>query len=166
MLGLTRRDGDPIPARREKAEVTCWDPWGEFNRLQTEMDRLFTGLFRPAPRLMEGIPAFTPAVDVYETAEELVLNAHLPGMSREDIHVEVLGDTLRMSGETKAAVPEKEVTVHVLEGGYGRFDLRYTLPVEVKTDACKATYRNGVLEVRLPKVEEVKAKPIEIRVDG
>jgi HSP20 family protein len=143
-----------------------WDPWGEFNRLQTEMDRLFTGLFRPAPRPMEGIPTFTPAVDLYETGEEVVINAYLPGISREDIHLEVVGDVIRITGETKAAVPEKDVTVHAMEGGYGRFEIRYTLPAPVKTEACKATYRNGVLEVRLPKVEEVKAKPIEIRVEG
>jgi HSP20 family protein len=170
MLGLTRRDGEPIPARPGKVEGKTiperWDPWSEFTRLQTEMDRLFTGLLRPAPRVMEGIPTFAPAVDLYETAEEVVMNAYLPGISREDIHLEVIGDTLRIAGETKAAVPEKDVTVHALEGGYGRFDLRYTLPVAVKTEACKAIYRNGVLEVRMPKVEEVKAKPIEIRVEG
>jgi HSP20 family protein len=116
--------------------------------------------------MIEEKVGFTPAVDLYETAEEMVLHAYLPGMSREDIHLEVVGETLHLSGETKPRTPETEATVHLAEGNYGRFDFRYTLPVEVKTDQCKAVYRNGVLEVRLPKTEAARPKPVEITVEG
>ena len=166
MLGLTRRDSETAVPRTEHAEMGRWDPWSEFHRLRAEMDRLFGGVIGPMPRRFEGRTGYIPAVDLYETAEEVVLNAYLPGMSREDIHLEVVGETLHLTGETKPPVPEKDTTVHLAEGNFGRFDFRYTLPVEVKTAECTAIYRNGVLEVRLPKSEAAKPKPVEIRVDG
>jgi HSP20 family protein len=118
------------------------------------------------PRWTAGISTYTPAVDIYETADEVVLNAYLPGMSREDIHVEVLGDTIHISGESKPNLPEKDVTVHLAQGGFGQFDLRYTLPAEVKADQVKAVYRNGVLEIRLPKAESAKPQPVEVQIEG
>jgi HSP20 family protein len=166
MLGLRRRDEETALARPLGTEAVPWNPWTEFDRLRAEMDRLFGGVLGPPPRLMRGLGTFTPAVDMYETADEVVLNAYLPGISREDIHLELVGDTIRITGEIKTAVPEKEVTVHQAEGAYGRFDLRYALPVEVKPEACKAVYRNGMLEIRFPKAEAAKPKPIEIRVEG
>jgi HSP20 family protein len=172
MLGLKRRDDETALGRALGTEVVPWNPWTEFDRLRAEMDRLFGGVLGPPPRLMKAeYPlavggTFTPAVDMYETAEEVVLNTYLPGISREDIHLELVGDTIRITGEIKAAVPEKEVTVHQAEGAFGRFDLRYALPVEVKPEACKAVYRNGMLEIRFPKAETAKPKPIEIRVEG
>ena len=166
MLGLRRRENETALTRPLDTEMTPWNPWAEFDRLRAEMDRLFGGMLGPPPRLPEGYGAFRPAVDMYETADELVLNAHLPGMSREDIHLEVVGDTIHLSGETKGNLPEKDVTVHRAEGSYGRFDVRCTLPVEVKPEECKAVYRNGMLELRLPKTEAAKPKPVEIRIEG
>lgn len=166
MFGLKRRDGE-VSLARPQAEILRWDPWSEFHRLRSEMDRLFGSLFGPTPEwLGAGASTYTPPVDLYETTDELILNAYLPGMSREDIHVELVGDTLHIRGESKPSVPEKGAIVHLAQGGYGRFDLRYTLPAEVKADAVKATYRNGVLEVRLPKVETAQRKPVEIKVEG
>lgn len=172
MLGLKRRENETAPARPLGTEPAAWDPWKEFTRIRTEIDHLFGEVLGTPPRLLEaGYPkagegAFVPAVDIYETAEEVVLNVHLPGISREDLRLELVGDTLHLTGETKPAVPEKEVRVHRAEGAYGRFDLRYEMPVEVKPEECKAVYRNGMLEIRLPKSEAAKPKPVEIRVEG
>lgn len=166
MLGLKRRDHDTQIARPQIQDVTRWDPWSEFSRLRSDMDSLFGSVFGPMPRLEPSISAFTPAVDLYETADEVVLNVYLPGMSREDIHVKVLGDSIHISGESKANVPEKDVTVHLRQGGFGRFDLRYSLPVEVKAPEVKALYRNGVLEIRLPKAESAKPQPVEVAIEG
>jgi HSP20 family protein len=166
MLGLARRNGETAVPRPERAELTRWDLWNEFHRLREEMDRLFGGVIGPIPRLAGGQTGYTPAVDLYETAEEVVLNAYLPGMSREDIHLEVVGEILHLTGETKPQVPEQDTTVHLAEGKFGRFDFRYTLPVEVKAAECTAIYRNGVLEVRLPKTEAARPKPVEITVEG
>jgi HSP20 family protein len=166
MLGLTRRNPETALAQPPRPAMERWNPWGEFDRIRAEMDRLFGGLVGTAPRWTVEPGVFTPTVDLYETTDEVVVNAYLPGMSREDIHLEVMGNTLRLYGETKPAVPEKDVTVHLAEGTYGRFEFRYALPVEVKAEECRAAYRNGVLEVRLPKAESAKPKPVEIRVEG
>ena len=166
MLGLTRRNEETALNRGSGTGMARWDPWNEFTRLRSEMDSLFGSLFGQTPRLFEGIRTFTPAVDLYETAAEVVLNAYLPGMSREDIHVEVTGNTIHISGESKPNVPEKDVTVHLVQGGYGRFDLQYSLPAEVDANQIRAIYRNGILEVRLPKAESAKPKPVEVQVEG
>jgi HSP20 family protein len=166
MLGALRRNGETALTRPRTEVVPRWDPWEEFAQIRTEMDRLFSGLFGPTPRWTEGASTFTPAVDLYETTEEVVLNTYLPGISREDLHIDVTGDTIRIIGETKSAVPEREVTVHVAQGGYGKFDFRYGLPLEIKPDQVKATYRNGVLEVRLPKAEVAKPRPVQVQIDG
>lgn len=166
MLGLARRNNKTALARPERTWIGRWDPWSEFSRIRSEMDRLFGELFGQTPRLFEGAGTFTPAVDLYETANEVVLNAYLPGMSREDIHLEVIGDTIHLWGESKSNVPEKDVTVYLAQGGFGRFDLRYSLPVEVKPEECKAVYRNGVLEVHLPKAESAKPRPVEVQIAG
>lgn len=170
MLGLKRRESGMV----RPAGEARWDPWGEFSRIRAEMDRLFsslfgsTGTFGPAllPGWAETTGTFVPAVDLYETPREFVCFISLPGMTREDIHVEVEGDVLHISGERKPPVLEKEAFAHQVQNSYGRFDLRYTLPAEVNAEAIKAVYRNGVLEVRLPKVEAAKPKPIEVRVES
>jgi len=166
MLGLKRRDNETQLARPQTSDLGRWDPLSEFSRLRSDMDSLFGSLFGQAPRLTGSISAFTPAVDLYETADEVVLNVYLPGMSREDIHVQVLGETIHISGESKPNVPEKDVTVHLAQGGFGRFDLRYTLPVEVKAQEVRAAYRNGVLEIRLPKAESARPQAVEVPIEG
>lgn len=166
MLGLTRRDGEAAVARPYAATPTRWDPWSDFNRIRSEMDTLFDRFFGPGPRYGETAAGFAPAVDLYETKEEFVLNAYLPGLSREDIHLEVIGATLHIWGERKSLLPEKEAVIHIAQGGQGTFDFRYTLPVEVKAEEVKATYRNGVMEVRLPKAEWARPRPVEVQIEG
>lgn len=166
MLGLTRRKDVAPMTRPQITEFGLLDPWAEFNRFRTEIDPLFRAFFGPIPRELEGTGTFTPAVDLYETAEELVLHAYLPGVSQEDIHLEVAGDTIRLRGERKPIVPETDVTVHQAQSGYGTFDLQYVLPVDVQTERCTAAYRNGILEVHLPKVEAARPRTVEIHVAG
>jgi HSP20 family protein len=113
-----------------------------------------------------GSHRWAPAIDLYETPEDLFLNAYLPGMSREEIHVQVEGNTVRLSGSGKPNLPEGEVTVHLAQGGFGKFDIRYTLPVEVQSDAVQAVYRNGILELRLPKAESARRRVVEVQVEA
>ena len=165
MSGLARQNGETRLAQ-QRTSVDRWDPWSEFNRIRSEMDSLFGGFFGGCPQTQAVTPAqFTPAVDLYETPDEIVLNAYLPGMSREDIHVEVLGHALRLSGESKPNFPEN-ARVHFTHGGYGRFNWQYRLPVEVNADQVRATYRNGILEIRLPKADSAKPRAVEIEVEG
>jgi HSP20 family protein len=178
MIELTRRNGDRSEAtpggRRERREATWpvatpighWDPWNEFSRLNGALDHLFTGLFGTVPRPVEGTTTFTPEIDLYETAEELVVNLYLPGINREDLHVEVLGDTLRITGEVKQSIPETTTRVYVAQGRAGKFDLQYTLPIEIIAEQVKATYRRGVLEVRLPRAITARPSQVDVRIEG
>jgi HSP20 family protein len=166
MSALTQsKDAARVPRPRH-TEFGRWDPWAELDRVRTEIDPFFRAFLGPTPRQIEGYRAFTPPVDLYETAEELVLRVYLPAMSREDVHLEVVGDTIHLWGESKPVVPEKEFTVHLTGGYCGAFDLRYALPVEVQSERCTATYRGGVLEVHLPKVETARPRRVQIEVEG
>jgi HSP20 family protein len=166
MLGLTRgKDATPLTRPRQR-EFERWDPWAELDRVRTELDPIFRTFFGPTPRWIEGRAAFTPPVDLYETAEELVLQVYLPGMSREDVQLEVVGDAIHLWGESKPVAPEKDVTIHLAGGTYGPFDLRYTLPVEVQTERCTATYRGGILEVHLPKAETARPRSVQVQIEG
>jgi HSP20 family protein len=168
MLELTRRNGHSERQGLDRpvaAPIGEWDPWSEFSQLNGALDRIFTGLSGTVPRPAEGVTTFTPRIDLYETAEELVVNAYLPGIRREDLHLEVLGDTLRIAGETKRNIPATGVRVHVAQGRSGKFDLRYSLPTEINAEQVKATYHSGVLEVRLPKVEAVRPKPVDVHIE-
>ncbi len=107
-----------------------------------------------------------PEIDLYETAEELVVNAYLPGISREDLHLEVLGDTFRITGELKQNIPEISTRVYVAQGRSGKFDLRYTLPIEIIAEQVKATYRRGVLQVRLPRAKAAQSSQVEVPIEG
>jgi HSP20 family protein len=166
MFGLTQsKDAAPVTRPRQR-EFGAWDPWAELDRVRTEIDPFFRAFFGPTRRQIAGSGTVTPPVDLYETAEELVLRAYLPGISREDVHLEVVGDTIHLWGESKAVVPEKEFTVHLTGGYHGSFDLRYTLTVEVQSERCMATYRGGILEVHLPKVETARPRRVPIQVEG
>jgi len=116
-------------------------------------------------RLPGGGYAFVPPVDLYETPEEFVLLCYLPGMKQDELQVEVRGDTLSISGERRSAIPEAEgITIHQLQGSYGRFTVSYALPLPIQSDAAKASYENGVLELHLPKVEDARPKTIAVQI--
>lgn len=158
-------------ARREtNGEIRHWDPFMEMERLHREMDRLFERLFpvRPFARWSEEVDVgFEPAVDIYETNDELVVFATLPGVEMKDISVEATADTLILRGERKPLLSDENARVHYRSvwGGYGTFEARYDLPVEINPNRVRATLRNGILEVRLPKVEAAKTKAVKVQVE-
>ena len=146
------------------------DRWGnaadiqtEVNRLfQTEVNRLLDSFFgRTVP--VNGGRAWTPPADLYETKDDLILTMELPGVRDKDVTVSITGDLLSVKGERRFEHDDKEQ--HRLHGErvYGAFERLVQLPMPVQTDKVKASYRDGVLEIRLPKVEEIKPK--EIKVD-
>jgi HSP20 family protein len=108
--------------------------------------------------------AWIPAVDIYETKESIVLNVELPGVTKEDIALEVKDSTLTIKGEKKLEKNVKEENFHRLERSYGSFTRAFTLPSTVQQDKVKAKFRDGILEIMLPKAEE--AKPKQIKVDA
>jgi HSP20 family protein len=106
---------------------------------------------------------WSPLVDIHETKDSFLLEAELPGVKQEDIQVSVEGETLTLRGERRRETEVKEDQYQRIERSYGRFERNILLPSVVDPDRVKATYRDGVLEIQLPKKEE--AKPKEIKVD-
>ena len=144
--------------------VVRWEPFAEMADLRQEMDQVFGDFFGRTPSSMAATEAiWSPLVDIHETKDSFLLKAELPGVKQEDIQVSVEGDTLTIRGERRRETEVKEDQYQRIERSYGRFERNILLPSVVDPDRVKATYRDGVLEIQLPKKEE--AKPKEIKVD-
>jgi HSP20 family protein len=122
---------------------------------------LFNGEFTPRAQLDSA--KWYPAVDVLESKDSYLIRAELPGMKREDIHLEVKDGTLTLSGERKSEKPADGVEYRHVERINAKFWRSFSLPEIVKTDGIEASYKDGVLDVRIPKLEE--AKPRQIKID-
>jgi HSP20 family protein len=109
---------------------------------------------------------WTPAVDIYETENELVLKADLPDMKMEDIDIRLENGTLALKGERKFENEEKTKGFHRVERSYGNFARFFSLPDTVETDKVRAEYRNGVLTVTLPKKEVAKPRQVKVQVNS
>jgi HSP20 family protein len=139
-----------------------------------EMERWFEedfrrpfSLMRPflAPRLRTaGFTEIVPSVDIFAEGEDIVVKAELPGMKKEDIEVSMSDNTMTISGEKKQEEKVEKKNYHRVERSYGSFTRSFRLPAEVQMDRAKASYKEGVLEIRVPKSEEAKAKEKKIPV--
>lgn len=139
---------------------TRWDPFVGIQDLQNEMNRLFESFFGGPSRTQD--VAWTPATDVRETKDEMVVVLELPGLNQKEIEISVTGDTLTVRGERRREEHFEGVDYHRIERCYGPFSRTLTLPSMVDADHIKAVYRDGLLEIRLPKREEAKPRPIPI----
>lgn len=138
-----------------------WDPFRDLLTMQDRMNRLFSDAFsRTAGE--EATGAWLPAVDIYEQGDNLVLQAEVPGVGRDDLDVRVEGNVLTLSGERKQQKEIKDEQFHRLERSYGKFVRSFTLPVGIDTDRIKAEFRDGLLTLTLPKAEEAKPKRIKV----
>ncbi len=156
--------------------IVRFDPFRELDRLQNEVNRLFEGYNSnadvPAPaRQSSGggalmARAWSPAVDIAETQNEVVLRAELPGLKQDDIDIELTGDTLTLRGERKFENEERKDNFVRVERSYGRFQRSFTLGVPVQNDQVSATYRDGVLEIHLPKSEQTRPCKVQVSVSG
>jgi HSP20 family protein len=132
--------------------------------LDTQLDRLFEDFFSPTPLRSEW-SALTPAVDIEETPDAYVFRADLPGMSSKDVKVTVHNDILTLRGERKREEQKTEGTAHRVERAYGSFERSFTLGLPVRADQVKASYKDGVLEVHVPKAEAAKPRDIEVQIN-
>jgi HSP20 family protein len=137
-----------------------WEPFRELSALQNEMSR-WMGLAGATPANGQS-SNWLPAVDVWETENELVLSVDLPGIREEDIAVELDENVLTVSGERSRASEQSTERYYRYERRFGSFSRSVTLPPGVQEDTISARYENGVLEVRVPKPEEPKPKRIQI----
>ncbi len=148
------------------AIVRWFDPFRDLAIIQDRMNRLFEDTFaRIRSRedlLSRGV--WSPAVDIYETDDAVVVKAELPGVEKDDISIEVKDGVLTLKGERKFEKEVKEENYHLMEREYGTFQRSFSLPASIDQDKVTASYKNGVLEIILPKKEEVKPKQIQINV--
>ena len=144
-------------------ELVRWEPFAGFGNLRSVFNDLLDENFdRSSAR--PSTSKWYPAVDVLESKESYLIRTELPGMKREDIKVEVKDGTLVLSGERKSEKPAEGVEYRHAERVAAKFWRSFSLPETVKQDAIEATYKDGILEIRVPKAEEAKPRQIEISV--
>jgi HSP20 family protein len=136
-----------------------WEPFREIAQMQGEMSRLLGLLDSGQTR---GSQTWVPAIDVWETDNELVYAFDLPGMSEDKISIEVQDDTLTVSGEREKATQEQTDRYYRFERRYGSFARAVGLPAGIDDSKIQASYLNGVLEVHVPKPEEAKPRRIQL----
>jgi HSP20 family protein len=144
--------------------VTRYDPFRDLRSLQDEVNRLFTGnIGRTFDD--EGIArgSWQPSVDIYENKDQIILEAELPGMNREDFDLSIENNVITLRGERRFEKKEDTDNYHRVERAYGSFTRSFTLPNTITGEGASADYRNGVLRVTIPKREETKARRIEVK---
>jgi HSP20 family protein len=143
-----------------------WDPTGELNSLQSEVNRLFNSFFDVPSTAANGatLRRWVPAMDLVETDDHFVLRADLPGLSEDDVSIELEDRVLTVSGERKAEHKDRQEGYYRVERAFGSFARSLTLPEGVDPDAVQASFDRGVLEVRIPKPEERKPRKVAINV--
>lgn len=146
--------------------IRRWEPWdfdifSDFERLRREIDRMFED-FLPVRREKETI--FHPRIDLYETDNELILKAELPGLKKENIDITVTEDEVHLKGEKKEELETKKENYLRREMCYGKFERVVSLPTEVDPERVEAEFKDGILEIKMPKKEEAKRKVRKIEL--
>ena len=144
------------------SNLTRWEPVREMMTLREAMDRLFDDAFTRPISLRDG--SWTaPAVDMYQTDDEVVVKAVLPGFKANEVQINITGDVLTLRGEMKREEEKKDKSWHIREHRSGSFERSIALPTEVTADKAIADFENGILTITLPKAEEVKPKTITVK---
>jgi HSP20 family protein len=144
------------------ARRRSWDPVADLLTMQQAMDRLYEdGWARRGMGWRQAERVAALPVDVYSTANELVIRAWVPGVAPEDVEINIEGDTLTIKGETKA--PLDNVDYHIQERSYGPFGRTLTLNVPVQAEQAEATFENGELVLVIPKAEEIRPRVIKVK---
>lgn len=142
-----------------------WDPWRDVSFLQDRINRIFWEAF-PEPRSEDdevSLGTWYPAVDIHETDEAIVLQAELPGLKKEDIDIEIKENILTLKGERTGGNEIKEQNYYRQERRLGKFCRSFTLPAVIDPGKVIASYRAGVLEIKIPQPKELKATQIDIQ---
>jgi len=143
--------------------IARFEPFRGFTTLQDQVNRLFSESFRTHGE-ESALTTWAPAVDIYETPNELVVKADLPDVSEKDIDIRVENNLLTIRGERKVEKSVSEENFLRVERTYGAFSRSFSLPNTVNSEAIGADYKNGVLTVTLPKREESKPRQVKVNV--
>ncbi len=145
--------------------LSRWDPFRETISLREAMDRLFEESFiRPSEGASWREGALTIPVDMYETDEDMVVSAAVPGLKPEDVDISITGNTLTLNGEFRSEEEGERGNVHFQERRYGKFQRSMSLPANTNAEEVDAVFEDGVLKITLPKAEEAKPKQIPVTV--
>ena len=148
--------------------IVRWDPARELDSLQGEMNRLFSTFLEPSSRRAgnghSAAHRWIPAMDLVETDEHFVLKADLPGLTEDDVSIELDNNVLTISGERKTEHEQHTEGYYRVERASGAFARQLTLPDGVDADGVQANFDRGVLEVRVPKPEQTKPRKVQISV--
>lgn len=143
-------------------KLVRWDPLHEFVTLSNRLNRTINDPFMQ--RTEDSFGAWAPAVDILERHDHLLIRAEVPGVRKEDMDVRIENGVLTLHGERREEKDVKDVSTHLMERVYGSFTRSFSLPTTVDASKVSASYKDGVLEVTVPKVETAKPKSIEIKV--
>jgi HSP20 family protein len=147
-------------------DLVRWEPFEGLSGIPSRINDLFEETFgRLQPPLMAATRTWYPAVDILESKDSYLLRAELPGMKKEDLGVEIKDGVLTLTGERKFEETKDGVDYHRVERAQGKFSRSFHLPQTVKHDGIKATYRDGILEVHVPKAEEAEPRQIAVSVN-
>ena len=139
-----------------------WEPAREMMTLREAMDRLFDDAFT-RPLAFNGGGAATPAIDMYQTNDDVVVKAAIPGFKAEDVEINITGDVLTMHGEMRQEDETQEKSWQMREHRWGAFERSVVLPTQVVTDKARAEFEDGILTITLPKAEESRPKTITVK---
>ena len=143
--------------------LTRWDPFRDLSIMQERMNRMF----EDAGRGWQGdepssTTTWSPAVDIYETENEILVQAELPGVDRKDIGLNLEKNVLTLKGERRFEKETKQENYHRIERAYGGFSRSFSIPAIVDEEKIRAEYKDGILKIALPKKDQVKPKQIQI----
>jgi len=143
--------------------IIRWDPFRDLITLREKMNRLFEDAFTSRTEEKDLISrSWSPAVDIFETENELVLTAEVPGIEDKDIEIKIEDNTLSLKGERKFEKETKEENYHRIERAYGSFYRSFTLPTYIDQDKVRAEHQNGVLKITMPKKAELKPRKVKV----
>jgi len=143
--------------------IIRWDPFRDLVTLRERMNRLFEDAFTSRGEEKDLVASsWSPSVDIYETENEIVLTAEVPGVDEKNIEIKLEDNTLSLKGERTFEKETKEENYHRIERAYGSFYRSFTLPRNIDQDNIKAESENGILRISMPKKPELKPKKVKI----
>lgn len=142
-----------------------WKPYGDIVRLNDKINRLFgNDLFGEGLRESEGFTDWNPTTDIYETKDNYVFKIEVPGLKKDDVEIDLKENVLTIRGEKKEDNEIKKENYHRVESFYGSFNRSFTIPKDIDSKKVEASMKDGILELKIGKAEEVKSKKIPISI--
>ncbi|MCS7250584.1 MAG: Hsp20/alpha crystallin family protein [candidate division WOR-3 bacterium] len=143
-----------------------WTPLAkELEELEKDIKRTFEEFFGRRRRMPAMAEEFVPLIDMYEKGNDIIVEAEIPGLEKEDLSVTVSENSLTIKGEIKKEKEVKEKDYYLCERSYGSFSRTIELPTEVDSEKAKASYKNGILKITLPKKQPEKKLETEIKIE-